>query len=166
MVLQLHRLFSGEDDRLAFEYELDLSSYEHEGCRPFVSPVAVSGVVTNSSGVVELAYQVGFVFEKPCDRCADLTRREYSFSFQHVLVSELNEEDTGELLVVEEEQLDMDELAVSDILLELPMKFLCSPDCRGLCPVCGNNRNTEQCNCSEKQIDPRMEVLKSLIEES
>jgi len=35
------------------------------------------------------------------------------------------------------------------LLLELPMRFVCSDDCKGLCPVCGANRNTTRCSCQE-----------------
>ncbi len=45
--------------------------------------------------------------------------------------------------------------------LALPMKPLCRPDCKGLCPVCGKNRNRETCSCESTWIDPRFEVLRN-----
>lgn len=45
-------------------------------------------------------------------------------------------------------RLDLRELATEQIYLELPMKPLCSAECRGLCPACGANRNKEACRCS------------------
>ena len=45
--------------------------------------------------------------------------------------------------------------------LALPMKPLCREDCRGLCPVCGINRNRETCSCQATWVDPRLEALKS-----
>jgi uncharacterized protein len=51
------------------------------------------------------------------------------------------------------------------IFINLPMKPLCSPDCRGLCPVCGANRNKEKCFC-EEAIDPRLAVLKNWAKEN
>lgn len=59
--------------------------------------------------------------------------------------------------------LDLDDLALSDILLALPVKNLCKEDCKGLCPVCGVNRNTETCECLKKQVDPRLEKLGELL---
>ena len=60
--------------------------------------------------------------------------------------------------------MDLDELIRTDILLELPTKFLCKEDCKGLCPTCGKNLNEGACNCQTHQIDPRLEVLKQLID--
>ena len=59
--------------------------------------------------------------------------------FFHVLVRELSDEenDDGEFVVVPDEMLDVDQLVTEDILLDLPSKFLCSPNCKGLCPRCG-----------------------------
>ena len=42
---------------------------------------------------------------------------------------------------------DLTKPALDALLLEMPMRFLCKPDCKGLCPVCGRNRNTEECGC-------------------
>jgi len=43
--------------------------------------------------------------------------------------------------------LDVDAMAAEQVYLEIPMKPLCSPDCRGLCPRCGTNLNIETCAC-------------------
>lgn len=52
------------------------------------------------------------------------------------------------------------------VVLSIPIKLLCKSDCKGLCPVCGGNLNNYQCDCEiEKDIDPRLSVLKNLIKE-
>ena len=48
--------------------------------------------------------------------------------------------------------------------IELPFRLLCREDCKGLCPVCGANLNEMTCNCNTKQIDPRLEKLKMLLD--
>ena len=50
-----------------------------------------------------------------------------------------------------------------DILLELPTKFLCKPDCKGLCSQCGQNLNLGDCGCNQRRIDPRLEVLQQFF---
>jgi len=45
------------------------------------------------------------------------------------------------------------------IQLAIPGRLLCRPDCRGLCPQCGADRNTEPCRCEERTIDPRWAAL-------
>jgi uncharacterized protein len=44
----------------------------------------------------------------------------------------------------------------------LPMKPLCRDDCRGLCPVCGIDRNRHSCRCTREWEDPRLAALKQL----
>jgi len=61
-----------------------------------------------------------------------------------------------------EDLLDLDRLIETETMLRLPMKPLCQENCRGLCPVCGGNRNQRPCACRVKFPDPRLEVLKSL----
>ena len=61
-----------------------------------------------------------------------------------------------------DDQIDLDRLIETETTLALPMKPLCDPDCRGLCPNCGANRNVNPCTCSERAPDPRLAVLKTL----
>ena len=49
------------------------------------------------------------------------------------------------------------------VLLDLPLIRLCHKGCKGICPVCGNDFNANQCECqNEKEVDPRLAVLKKL----
>ncbi len=58
------------------------------------------------------------------------------------------------------DELDVAGLIRTETTLALPMKPLCREDCRGLCPVCGGNRNLVACECQERPPDPRLAVLK------
>jgi uncharacterized protein len=58
--------------------------------------------------------------------------------------------------------LDVAGLLRSETLLALPMKPLCRADCRGLCPVCGGNRNVTPCACEVRTADPRLAPLQAL----
>lgn len=60
------------------------------------------------------------------------------------------------------EQLDLDELTREQILLALPMRSLCQPACRGLCPTCAVNLNQQNCACEQQEIDPRWAGLAAL----
>ena len=63
-----------------------------------------------------------------------------------------------------DDQIDLGRLIETETTLALPMKPLCDPGCRGLCLVCGANRNLAPCACAERAPDPRLAVLKSLGE--
>lgn len=60
------------------------------------------------------------------------------------------------------DQLNLATLVETETTLALPMKPLCRPDCRGLCPVCGGNRNVTACACPTRPPDPRLADLGDL----
>ncbi|HSE42196.1 MAG TPA: DUF177 domain-containing protein [Acidobacteriota bacterium] len=61
--------------------------------------------------------------------------------------------------------LPLHEMIREQIYLSLPMKFLCSADCKGLCPNCGANLNEVECDCDRDQMDPRWASLKAIVNE-
>ena len=61
-----------------------------------------------------------------------------------------------------DERIDLSQMIVEQIVLALPMKPLCKPDCRGLCALCGANRNVASCECAPEETDPRWAPLKTL----
>ncbi len=62
------------------------------------------------------------------------------------------------------EELDLQDLLKEQILLNTQMKPLCDEQCKGICPKCGKDLNTGQCNCNQKEVDPRLEALKMFLE--
>jgi uncharacterized protein len=60
------------------------------------------------------------------------------------------------------DQLDLGRVVATETTLSLPMKPLCRADCRGLCPVCGANRNVAPCSCAPRPSDPRLAALRDL----
>jgi uncharacterized protein len=67
------------------------------------------------------------------------------------------------LSIPEDLNLDLAPEIRDDMLLSQPMHVLCRPDCQGLCPTCGVNRNLEQCDCVDDDSDPRLAKLKDLL---
>ena len=59
--------------------------------------------------------------------------------------------------------IDLGEVMREQFFLALPMKPLCRPECKGLCPICGANRNRQECGCREEWVDPRLAGLKNLL---
>jgi uncharacterized protein len=60
--------------------------------------------------------------------------------------------------------LDLTEVVRQDILLAIPPYPVCRNQCAGLCPKCGKNWNEGPCDCKDDDIDPRMEILKTLLD--
>jgi uncharacterized protein len=71
----------------------------------------------------------------------------------------------SDLLVPEDAHIDLGPLVREYMLLDVPISPLCSPGCKGLCPICGENLNDTTCNHDDDTIDPRLAVLRSLLDQ-
>lgn len=134
-------------------------------------PASVTGKVRLSANQVFVNGHVDTRARVECDRClkpvelpvsADFTLEYISGSdYESSEVAELTE-DAMSVSVLNGEALDIDEIAKEQILLAVPTRMLCREDCKGICPECGTDRNTGECNCVTKEIDPRWAALKDL----
>lgn len=70
--------------------------------------------------------------------------------------------DTG-LLVPESGKIDLQPIVRDEMMLSMPIRPLCQANCKGLCPVCGENLNETTCNHEDETPDPRLSILKELI---
>ena len=79
-------------------------------------------------------------------------------------LDEVPDEDDDEALLIDEHHiLDLSEVIRQGLWLAAPEEALCRPDCAGLCPRCGGNRNLGECNCDEASVDPRWAALQALL---
>jgi uncharacterized protein len=93
-----------------------------------------------------------------CDRCLEPYSWDLSNNFRIFLSLspltggidvELSEDDLN-LEFIQGSFLEPEQVIQEQIILSLPMKTLCSPDCKGLCAICGSNLNVTTCSCSKK----------------
>jgi uncharacterized protein len=95
----------------------------------------------------------------PCSRCLRPVGGELDCEMQELFEPTPLD---GETYPLEHDHIDL-ALPVRDaVLVELPLAPLCGPDCAGLCPVCGRDRNDDPCSCDEKTSDPRWAALSQL----
>ncbi len=158
MILELEAIFNVENSEKSFDYGFDI---DDDG---FDSPIRVSGRVRNNTGIVSLSAEARYSYSTRCAKCAKPLKSDRSVKIEHYLISHLNDEDNDLFILVEDMRLDLDELVREDIFLSMPTRFLCSKNCKGLCPICGADLNEGSCNC-KAPIDPRLEALRALLDE-
>jgi uncharacterized protein len=110
--------------------------------------------------------------EMQCGRCLDSFEMPVDTSFELRYVPAIDAETEPEREIAEDDlttafyregSLDVIEMLREQFQLALPMKPLCSEACRGLCPQCGGNLNSTDCGCRPVWEDPRLAVLKGLL---
>jgi uncharacterized metal-binding protein YceD (DUF177 family) len=65
-------------------------------------------------------------------------------------------------LIDEQHILDLTEVVRQELLLASEESRYCRPNCRGLCPICGQDRNINPCKCEEEAVDPRWAGLQAI----
>jgi uncharacterized protein len=136
---------------------------------PFVAPVRGEVELQAVGRRLRLVGRFSTAAELVCGRCL---RR-----FQAPLSAEADEwydpdlppaeevpvEDGALVLPLTEPEVDVTEVARQHLLLAAPLVALCRPDCAGLCPACGADRNTDPCACAPRSPDPRWQVLQNVL---
>ena len=145
-----------------------------DGGRQYRVPGAVALDVRVSKGGSDyrVSGRIEGELELDCSRCLEPFRLDAGIDVDLLYLPASENLGDGEVRIEEEdlstafyrdEQIDLKHLVQEQFQLALPMKPLCNPECRGLCVVCGGNRNTAPCQCADEWEDPRLAGLKRLL---
>jgi uncharacterized protein len=167
---------NGEPYRESFELPLK-SAIEHwrQDYSP-CGPVSVDAEFAFTGERVLASISVKADFILPCSRCLSETglaiigNLRYLFTLRPLKDYDPDDDETfeedGDVGVISvdsfQAELDVTRCVWEVLLLSLPERALCSEDCKGLCPICGHNRNESDCGCREDDTDPRLAVLRDL----
>jgi DUF177 domain-containing protein len=136
-----------------------------------IEPATVSGKVRLAGNEVFVNGHVETRAQVECDRCLQPveTAVNTDFALEYITGPEYESSGVAELTeaamsvsVFDGEAIDVDEIVKEQVLLAVPARMLCREDCKGICPECGTDRNTGNCNCTTDDIDPRWAALKNL----
>ena len=102
-----------------------------------------------------------------CSRCLKDYWQPLEINFTEMFSAhpaEAGKDELGEQKLPIDGAIDLTPVIRDYATLDIPIRQLCSEDCKGLCPVCGKNRNQEDCGHRQVSIDPRMAELQKLLE--
>ncbi len=163
MQLELREIFITDGSQLPVSLKLDLSDTEVSGYYPLAAPVSFCGGVYNRAGAVTLEGVAEFDYAAPCDRCGDECTESGRVELYYTLVTALEGDDEDDYLVIPDYVLEVDSVVRSDVLLSLPTKHLCTPECKGLCSSCGMNLNHGSCSCDGGEDNPFANALSKFM---
>ena len=150
--ISIRSLLLRPEEKRAVSMQIDVDTAALYGL-PCETLPTLEGTLENRAGVLMLRYTLRCVPALECDRCLSPVLDPVEESFTHVIVTETaSEQNDAEYLLAPDAMLDLAEVAMTDLRLSMPTKTLCSPDCKGLCPVCGQNRNEGECSCESADI--------------
>ncbi len=133
-----------------------------------VTDARIEGSAVPSDRGVEFRARVSARVEVGCARCLEPVELSLDGDVFLVLVGEDEPPREGEVEISAadadvypaiEGRVDLDDVTREQIDLLLPVRTVCSTDCKGLCPECGENRNLRECGCRTREVDPRLAPL-------
>lgn len=125
--------------------------------------IGVACVTRTPQGIL-LQVDAKALIDLECVRCLTGFQQALNINFTELYAfSQRYVTDSG-LIMPETGVIDLAPLLREYILLEIPISPLCRPDCKGLCPICGNNLNESTCNHEDDSGDPRLASLKVLLD--
>jgi uncharacterized protein len=151
-------------------FEVDELSLEDERAR-LTGPTEVRGSLQRSDGQVRLRGTVSAQVELECDRCLQYVTLPLTIGFdvEYMPAANYDAEQLAELQdrdlaqsVFDGESIDVDDLVREQVILSLPARALCREECKGLCSVCGIDKNLKDCECESLPRDPRWAALDDL----
>jgi len=131
-----------------------------------VEPLFVGEVFNNNAKIISTSFTVSyykavdtvsltvkgtFEFESICGRCGVEIAVEIDTSEQYYIFPEKNNEDMDYLY--KGDLIDLDPYFSETIVLNIPSKLVCDEDCKGRCPICGENKNDNECDCKNRVED-------------
>ena len=133
--------------------------------------VGTAELLAQSEGEVRVRGRYTVEMTAECDRCLgaarfpleagfDLFYRPVSFIAREEEVG--IDEDEAEIGFYEGGGMELEDILREQVLLALPMQRVCRDDCKGICPVCGTNRNETTCDCRIENDDDRWGALRNL----
>jgi uncharacterized protein len=141
-------LLAGGRQRLAVDQQVDLEPFE--GVR-FSKPAQVHLEMHASGAILEIGGSIDAEYQGECDRCLGAVDRR-----MHVEVDEQLDAATDSIKdpfgpgnVLTGDRLDVRDLATQLVCSAIPLTLVCAENCQGICPQCGQNRNTGECACPE-----------------
>jgi uncharacterized protein len=136
-----------------------------------VDPLEVRATAELVDGQIRISGELHTRLELVCARCLEPVIEEVSreFDLYYRPIQSMTQEeefrlklDDTEIAFFEGEGLFLADVLAEQVLLAIPMKVICRGDCRGLCPHCGANLNTDDCRCEAHGTDARLAPLSRL----
>lgn len=168
MLVNLSDVLTSEGKQMSMEAPLEMTCFESRmGNFGIAEKSPVRFTFTNigkEKARVEGSVQI--TFQTSCDRCLTEVPTMLDLHFERIVTSSegsVEDEQIDDLSFMEGYQLNVETFVYNEIIGNWPAKILCKEDCRGICPVCGQNLNVRDCGCDTFVPDPRMAVIQDIF---
>ncbi len=164
MIIDVSNFIDGETRAVSFSENVFVPE---NYCVNNNADVKISGEISNDKGKFHFVGKVRAGLRLRCDLCLEPFDTELNFTVDEVFSEEFGGIDyENDFFTFSDKKINLEDAVISGILLNIPMKAVCSDDCKGLCGICGHNLNEGACGCDRTFVNPEFEKLKALFEEN
>lgn len=133
----------------------------------FSKPLSIKGSVYNNGKCLRFEAEAKGEMQVHCARCMCPVTVEFGFDVSESFMREEDgTADDEDVILFSGNKIELDDILADCFFMNVSGKYLCSEDCKGLCPTCGKNLNTGDCDCTDDDIDPRWEALKRIMDKT
>ena len=133
MQISLRDVSASPENKVCFDYTLDLKEEQVYFDYPFQEPVEICGCVRDRQGILELTATIKTNLHLHCSRCNRQFVRFKAVDASFILAKSLQNEDLDDIIVVEGDSVELDDILIPELILNMDMAVLCREDCRGVC---------------------------------
>jgi uncharacterized protein len=172
LISSVHKNGEPREERFELAFGGAVVEYWGQNYTP-LAPLSVRITANYARDDIVTGVSLSGEFSLPCSRCLAETSiaiegdMRYLFTLRNSGGGDGEPAPDGDFDVIEldkfQAELEMSPYVWETLILNLPEGVLCKEDCKGLCPVCGGDRNARDCGCAADDSDPRLRVLKSLL---
>jgi len=149
MLLNIVKAKTKQGDNIDFDISFPLSNelIEDKGYK-FLSDVKVNGFMNYQNEELNVVAKVSFKIQAVCDNCGEEFEKDITFDLNEIFKENYNSHDEEDYLI-SQTCVQIDKPVEDDLILAIPTKMICKSDCKGLCQVCGKNKNYSSCQCEK-----------------
>lgn len=165
MKVDLSAIIKVTGAKIEIDNNLELDSAEFLGeTYKFNEPLHIKGEIYNNGQSLTLAADVTGKMITECARCLKEIEEDVDYEIHELLRRSEGDEDYDEdMILFDGHEIELDEIVADRFLMNISGRYLCSEDCKGLCPKCGTNLNESECDCDNEYIDPRWQALADIL---
>ncbi len=153
------KIFTKKISESGTEYngEMELETFSNNGDElKMTKPISFEGVLKKGDDFVEVNGKINLEYTTACHLCGTEFKRNDTID----VFETYRREPTEDEYKLVGDEIELDEMIFDNLRLNLPVKFLCKEDCKGVCTKCGKNLNFEKCECVEEIKSSPFDVLK------
>ena len=140
-----------------YKDEIKLDSFESNGDElTFIKPIVFEGELKKGNDFVEVNGKIKLEYLVSCHLCGnEFTRNDSIYVFEIY-----RREPTEDEYLLTGDEIIFDDMIIDNLRLNLPVRFLCKEDCKGVCTKCGKNLNDGKCECISEEKSSPFDILK------